>query len=180
MVHDRWQRAPWRRRTLGADKGYDSVNFVALMRELGTTPHEPPEIRADPARGAGQEPIDHFAVQRGLVFDFSQESRMLLAVLLTPFRAVTRTQVLTGAPRVGRVPCNGIQFVIAHHGARNAGIDHPAHKTNRADLCWTAVDEVSDEDRLSLGVTPGAGRVAIAERAEKCLQLARLPVNVPR
>jgi len=39
MVHDQWQRAPWRRRTLGADKGYDSVEFVELMRELGTTPH---------------------------------------------------------------------------------------------------------------------------------------------
>jgi transposase len=39
MVHDQWQRAPWRRRTLGADKAYDSVEFVDLMRELGTTPH---------------------------------------------------------------------------------------------------------------------------------------------
>jgi transposase len=39
MVHDQWQRAPWRQRTLGADKGYDSCAFVELMRELGTTPH---------------------------------------------------------------------------------------------------------------------------------------------
>jgi transposase len=39
MVHDQWQRAPWRRRTLGADKAYDSAEFVDLMRELGTTPH---------------------------------------------------------------------------------------------------------------------------------------------
>jgi transposase len=39
MVHDQWQRAPWHRRTLGADKGYDSFEFVELMRELGTTPH---------------------------------------------------------------------------------------------------------------------------------------------
>jgi transposase len=39
MVHDQWQRAPGRGRTLGADKGYDSVEFVELMRELGTTPH---------------------------------------------------------------------------------------------------------------------------------------------
>jgi hypothetical protein len=39
MVHAQWQRAPWRRRTLGADKGYDSFDFVDLMRELGTTPH---------------------------------------------------------------------------------------------------------------------------------------------
>ena len=39
MVHDQWQRAPWRRRTLGADKGYDDPQFVALMRELEVTPH---------------------------------------------------------------------------------------------------------------------------------------------
>jgi hypothetical protein len=39
MVHDQWQRAPGRHRTLGADKAYDSVEFVELMRELGTTPH---------------------------------------------------------------------------------------------------------------------------------------------
>jgi transposase len=39
MVHEQWQRAPWRRRTLGADKGYDTFEFVNLMRELGTTPH---------------------------------------------------------------------------------------------------------------------------------------------
>src|ERR687898_248229 len=39
MLHDQWQRAPWRRRTLGADKGYDDPQFVALMRELNVTPH---------------------------------------------------------------------------------------------------------------------------------------------
>jgi transposase len=39
MVHDQWHRAPWRRRTLGADKGYDTFDFVDLMRELNTTPH---------------------------------------------------------------------------------------------------------------------------------------------
>src|ERR687891_596731 len=39
MMHDQWQRAPWRRRTLGADKGYDDPQFVALMRELDVTPH---------------------------------------------------------------------------------------------------------------------------------------------
>jgi hypothetical protein len=39
MVHEQWRRAPWRRRTLGADKGYDTFDFVDLIRELGTTPH---------------------------------------------------------------------------------------------------------------------------------------------
>ena len=39
MVHAQWQRAPWRRRTLGADKAYDTFGFVDLMRKLNTTPH---------------------------------------------------------------------------------------------------------------------------------------------
>ena len=39
MVQDQWQRAPWRRRTIGADKGYDTVDFVDGMRAFGTTPH---------------------------------------------------------------------------------------------------------------------------------------------
>src|SRR5262245_2587282 len=39
MMHDQWQHTPDRRRTLGADKGYDDPQFVALMRELDVTPH---------------------------------------------------------------------------------------------------------------------------------------------
>ena len=39
MVHDQWHRAPWRRRTVGADKGYDTFDFVEGMRAFGTTPH---------------------------------------------------------------------------------------------------------------------------------------------
>lgn len=39
MVHDLWQRARRRRRTLGPDKGYDTRDFVAWLREHGTTSH---------------------------------------------------------------------------------------------------------------------------------------------
>jgi hypothetical protein len=31
--------APWRRRTVGVDKGYDTRDFVAVTRKLGVTPH---------------------------------------------------------------------------------------------------------------------------------------------
>ena len=30
---------PWRRRTVGADKGYDTFAFVDWLRAFGTTPH---------------------------------------------------------------------------------------------------------------------------------------------
>ncbi len=39
MVCAQWERAPGRRRTVGADKAYDVADFVGLMRELNTTPH---------------------------------------------------------------------------------------------------------------------------------------------
>jgi transposase len=39
MLAARWQRAPGRRRTVGADKAYDVREFVDVVRELGTTPH---------------------------------------------------------------------------------------------------------------------------------------------
>jgi hypothetical protein len=38
MIHAQWRDAPWRRRTLGADKGNDTFDFVDLARELGTSP----------------------------------------------------------------------------------------------------------------------------------------------
>ncbi len=39
MLQAQWTRAPWRRRTVGADKAYDVRAFVDLTRELGATPH---------------------------------------------------------------------------------------------------------------------------------------------
>lgn len=39
MVCAQWERAPGRRRTVGADKAYDVGDFVKLVRELNTTPH---------------------------------------------------------------------------------------------------------------------------------------------
>ena len=39
MMLAQWQRAPTRRRTVGADKAYDDPQFVGLMREVHMTPH---------------------------------------------------------------------------------------------------------------------------------------------
>jgi len=39
MVGAQWERAPGRRRTVGADKAYDVRDFVEGMRERNTTPH---------------------------------------------------------------------------------------------------------------------------------------------
>jgi transposase len=39
MMLTQWEQAPSHRRTLGADKAYDTADFVELMRELKVTPH---------------------------------------------------------------------------------------------------------------------------------------------
>jgi transposase len=39
MLHAQGQATPWRRRTIGADKNYDTHAFVHVSRELGVTPH---------------------------------------------------------------------------------------------------------------------------------------------
>ena len=39
MLHAQWERAPSRRRTVGADKAYDVRDFIDVTRELGCTPH---------------------------------------------------------------------------------------------------------------------------------------------
>jgi hypothetical protein len=39
MVWQQWQQAPGRHRTVGADKAYDTADFVRLVRDLHTTPH---------------------------------------------------------------------------------------------------------------------------------------------
>ena len=39
MLSTHWRFAPRRRRTVGADKGYDTADFVAQVRQVDTTPH---------------------------------------------------------------------------------------------------------------------------------------------
>ena len=39
MLGTQWQFTAGRRRTVGADKGYDTRGFVAVVRDLGVTPH---------------------------------------------------------------------------------------------------------------------------------------------
>ena len=39
MLHEQGHTTPWRRRTIGADKHYDTHDFVEGARAFGTTPH---------------------------------------------------------------------------------------------------------------------------------------------
>ena len=48
-----------RRRTVAGDKGYDTVQFVADVRELGITPHIAPKTTANAPRSTGAPPATH-------------------------------------------------------------------------------------------------------------------------
>jgi transposase len=69
MMHAQWRQAPQRRRTLGADKGYDTFGFVDLLREVGTTPH----VTQNLARRGGSA-IDR-RTTRHLGYAMSQHAR---------------------------------------------------------------------------------------------------------
>jgi hypothetical protein len=49
MLHAQEARSPGRRRTVGADKGYDDHAFVGFARDLGFTPH----VAQNPTRRGG-------------------------------------------------------------------------------------------------------------------------------
>ena len=59
MVHAQWQRAPRRRRSLGANKAYDTFDFVDLMRELNTTPHVTQNLARPGGCGIDGRPTRH-------------------------------------------------------------------------------------------------------------------------
>ena len=49
LLHEQVKRRGWRHRTVGADKGYDTREFVDLTRDLGFTPH----VTQNTARSGG-------------------------------------------------------------------------------------------------------------------------------
>jgi len=63
-----------RRRTLGADKGYDTPDFIADVRALGFTPHVSP----NPSRYRGGRSALDGRTTRHLTYEWSQRKRKLV------------------------------------------------------------------------------------------------------
>jgi len=144
---------------------------------VGARVHDPHSWEIQPERQR-QEPVDQFVMQCGIVLDLGEKRRVLPAVALAPLRAVARTQVFTRLIRIRRVPGNRIQLVVAHDGERRSRVHHPAGDGHRANLRGTAIDEVADEDRRPFGVAPGAGSLAVSQRAQQRFELVGLAVDV--
>ena len=79
---------------------------------------------------------------------------------------------------IGRRPGNGVKLVIAKNAARRASIDHPPHDIDGRHLARAAIDEVANENRGALRVTPRTLRFAIAEHFEQAEEFFGMPVDV--
>ena len=71
--------------------------------------------------------------------------------------------------------------MIAHHQLGGAGVGHGLGDLEDAELFFTPVDEVTDEDDGALRVSVGARRLVqlITELVEQTLELRRAAVDVP-
>lgn len=69
MVYEQWRQGRWRRATVGADKAYDSADFVRALRAMGVRPHVA-------QRRAGSAVDDRTVRQAG--YQMSQRRRPLI------------------------------------------------------------------------------------------------------
>src|SRR6185436_7454580 len=102
-----------------------------------------------------------------------QECLVLLMILRN-----AAAQMLTVGSGIGRVPGNGVELVIPHHGLGCPGIEHFADDSDRLQLPRPAIDEVANEDRSPLRMTPGSQAVPVAHLTEQRGQLVRVTVDV--
>jgi hypothetical protein len=116
-------------------------------------------------------------VETGVVFDSRQKRFVLMAVLHANVTTM-RSQVLTWAIRIGRVPGNGVELMVAHDGQRAAGIHHAPDNPHAVQLPGPAVDEVTHEDGGARGVLVGTIPQTVSEMVQQALQLVPLAMNV--
>lgn len=130
----------------------------------------------DPERQI-EEPVDPGRMLGAVGADLGQEGFVLAAILFA-LLAVAGTQVQAVGCGVRGRPGDGIEFVVAHGGARRSRIEHVAHQLQRPKLTRAAVDKVANEDSCAGRVSPRALAVCIAKRSEQGLQPVGVTVDV--
>ena len=99
MLLKPWEQAPGRRRTLGADTAFDTVDFVDLMRELGITPH----VTQNLARPGGSAIDARTTRHEGYAISQHARSRIEPAFGWLKTIAWMRKVKLRGLPKVARL-----------------------------------------------------------------------------
>ncbi len=98
------------------------------------------------------------------------EGRQGLLDQLAMARRVFAYPGLAGAGQRRGVPGQGIEFVIAEDAVGMAAFDHGPHPAQGAADARAAIDQVTEKDRLALGVLPDAVHLLIIKTLQQQVQ----------
>src|ERR1700676_1488348 len=107
-------------------------------------------------------------------FDDIQERLMLLAIP----RLVMIPQELARVLGIRSHPRDGVKLMIAQNALRRTRFNHRSNQVNGLHLLGSAIDEIADEDRGAVRMTPSAGGFGIAELQKECDQFIELAVDI--
>jgi hypothetical protein len=79
-------------------------------------------------------------------------------------------EVLTRVRLIGCVVGERVELVIAHHGEGRTAVDHRPDDLERLQDPGAAVDEVAEEDGLTIGVAVDAVPLLVSELLEQPLE----------
>jgi len=134
--------------------------------------HDAQARQVQPKR-QGKEPTENGFAQLRLVRRFFEKRGVLALILL-----VVRTQEFARVLRIRRMPRDGVEFVVAHDGQCRSRLDHRAHDAHGFQLARAPINEVADKDRLTIGMPPDEGVLAVAHLAQQCGQRVGVAVDV--
>jgi hypothetical protein len=100
-----------------------------------------------------------------------QEFFMLLKILLG-------MRSKEAAVFIGLRPAQGIEFVITHDGKGRSGLAHAHGDMKNIPSLRAAIDEVADEDDVTICMTEGAVVFAVVHFMQKVSQDIRMSVDV--
>ncbi|MNE10914.1 hypothetical protein D3C80_1036510 [compost metagenome] len=93
-------------------------------------------------------------------------------------RVVLAGKLTAAARQCRRGPAEGIPFVVAHQAQRLAGLDHVVNQVQCLADVRATVEDVAEEQRHALRMTPDAPLTTIAEAGQQALEGTRTAMHV--
>ena len=118
-------------------------------------------------------------MQAWVMLDLCQEGGVLSSIVLTELTTM-RTQEFIWPNWVRRVPCNGVELVVAHDCHRTLRINHAPHGHHAVDLPGLfAIYKITDKNGCTTWMSVGTTFFTVAEMLQKRVELASLTMDVP-
>lgn len=138
--------------------------------------HDPDTAEIEP-EGKGLEPVDPLSVEVRVGRDLIGECLVLLPIL-----GGVAPHELTRALRIGGGKRDRVELVVPHHNLGAAHFDHGSDDLECLDLLTASVDEVTDEDSLTIltrsDMAVGAILLLVAELVQESFQEIGASVDV--